>query len=79
MHIFNKKDNSIDDDDDNNKLQKWTKHLTKILIEKLLDMMKKFENEGRLRSELYGLEFINLQSKNQPFVAVIQPLEEREK
>ena len=59
-HIFNKKDNNIDDDDDNNKLQKWTKHLAKILIEKLLEIMKKFENEKKLRSELCGLEFTNL-------------------
>ena len=31
IHIYNKKDNDIDDHDGNNKLQKWTKHLVKIL------------------------------------------------
>ena len=33
-------------------------------------MMKKFENEERLRSELCDLKFINLQSKNQLFITV---------
>ena len=42
-------------------------------------MMKKIENEERLRSASWGLEFTNLQNKNQKFIAVLQPLKEREK
>ena len=34
-------------------------------------MIKKIENEEKLRSELCGLEFTNLQNKNQLFIAFI--------